>query len=156
MGSDMNSRAALVRAARRRRARGGFSLLELLAALVILSVALVSLGAAVSQGIGAAGESINQRAAREACRAKLEGLVAGLEQSDSGSVENHEAFTWSATREEKLAGASDQLTEKYIVLTVTVKFPSERAAATADAGAGTGTVKLTTLLLPPDLVKKPQ
>src|SRR6476659_7095025 len=118
-----------------RRARNdGFTLLELLLAIVIVATALVALGAVVSSGIGAAADSINQRAAREACRAKLEAAVANGDTSGGGQVEGHETFTWNLTREEKITGAIDQPDEKYDVITVTVTYPSDEASPTTSPG----------------------
>ena len=144
------------------RASRGFTLLELLLALAIVGTALVGLGAAVSQGIGSAAESINQRAAREACRAKLEGIVTGGETSAGGMIDGHESFTWSVTRDERTTGAADSPVEKYVVVTVTVNFPSDAKPPSENGltskspsfGAGKGTVKLTTLMDPPELTKK--
>ena len=136
--------------------RAAFTLLELLLAIVIVATALVALGASVSSGIGAASESINQRAAREACRAKLEAAAANGDTSGGGQVEGHEAFQWNLTRDEHTAGAIDSPDEKYDILTVTVTYPTDNATSTTpgqQAGPGTATVKLSTIVDPPDLPK---
>ncbi len=139
------------------RARG-FTLLELLMAVVIVATALVSLGAVVSQGIGSAADSVNQRAAREACRARIEAIAAGDNVPDGGPIEGHETFTCQVTREERSTGAADTPDEKYIVVTVQVNYPSEREQTTQTGmpGAtslpkGTASIQLSTILLPQEI-----
>jgi prepilin-type N-terminal cleavage/methylation domain-containing protein len=148
-------------AKRMRRGRGGFTLLELLLALVIVATALVGLGAAVSSGIASAAESINQRAAREACRAKLEGVITGSEPSGGGPIDGHDGFNWTVTKDEKTTGAADAPTEKYVVVTVTVTFPSDAtqpspsgSPSTTTTSPGQGTVKLVGMMDPPELTAK--
>lgn len=135
----------------------GFTLIEVLLAAVILAVCLISLGAVVAQGIGSAADSINQRAAREVCRAKLEEVVATGEVNGGGPVDGHDGFTWNVTREEHTAGAVDNPEEKYDVVTVTVTFPQDMVTSTTPGQtAGTSTVKLATCVDPPDLPKPGQ
>ncbi|MBI3723110.1 type II secretion system protein [bacterium] len=131
------------------RARG-FTLLELLLAVAIVAFALVTIAAAVSNGIAIAGEASNLRVAREACRAKLESVVSGTETSQGGPIEGHETFQWSLAREEKTVGVGDSPTEKYHVITVTVTYPSDTAPS-SPGQPGQGTIKLTTIVDPPDL-----
>lgn len=146
----MATRPAIRVTTRRRR---GFTLLELLLSLVIVATSLVSLGAAMSSGIAAAADAINQRAAREACRTLLENAVANGDTSGSGMVPGHEQLTWNLTREEKMAGAIDSPDEKYNIITVTVTYPSDNATAQPGQTTGTGQVKFSTIVDPPDLDK---
>jgi prepilin-type N-terminal cleavage/methylation domain-containing protein len=118
----------MTRTTRRRR---GFTLLEVMAAVFIISGALLFLQAAVSGALLSSANSVNRRAARELCRQKIE-LVAGVETATGESATNGEAgedetygFKWSIAREERLIGASDQQTEKYIQVTVKVEYPVE-------------------------------
>ncbi len=134
--------------------RHGFTLIELLLALVIVATALVSLGAAMSQGIGTAADAINQRAAREACRTLLEQAVANGETSGGGPVPGHEQLTYQLTREQKMAGASDSPDEKYDILTVTVTYPSDQAAPQPGQSTGSGQIKFSTIVDPPDLAQQ--
>jgi len=145
--------------------RRGFTLLELMLALVIFSTALLLLGATVSNGIGATGDSINLRAAREICRAQLEAVVAGSETGNGGSVDGHPGFTWSMTKEEKTVGAQESPTEKYEIITVTVSYPSDTPAPGGAApgtpppfgtGPGQASIQLTTFMDPPDVIQAAQ
>jgi hypothetical protein len=122
-------------------------LLELLLAVVILATCLVALGAVISQGIGEAADSISQRAAREACRAKLEEVVANGDASGGGQIDGHPGLQWSLTREEHTAGAIESPDEKYDIVTVTVTFTTD---------TGSQQVKLATMTDPPDLVATQQ
>ena len=140
---------------RRRPGRGssGFTLIEILLALVIVSSSLVLLGAAMSSGIGAAADAINQRAAREACRTLLEQAIANGETSGGGPVPGHAQLTYQLTREQKMAGAMDSPDEKYDILTVTVSYPSDSAPSQPGQSTGTGQIKFSTIVDPPDLDK---
>ena len=142
----------------KRRKTSGFTLLELLLTLVIVATALVTLGASVSTGIASASDSVNQRAAREVCRAKLEEAVATGQTTGGGSVDQYPGFQWSLNSQETTTGAADSPTEKYVVVTVTVTFPQDQApAGSQPTGASPGsslsggTIKLSTIMNPPDL-----
>jgi len=128
---------------------------------VIVATALVGLGAAVSQGIGSAAESINQRAAREACRAKLEGYVTGADLSPGGMIDGHEGFSYNISTQEKMTGAADSPTEKYVIVTCTVTFPSDATPPSQNGFTpppsttpGKGTIQLVTMMDPPELTQK--
>ncbi len=135
--------------------RRGFTLLELLLAIVIIATAIVALQATMAGAIGSAGDAINQRAAREACRTLLEQALASGETSGGGPVPGHEQLTYSIQREERTAGAIESPDEKYDVITVIVTYPSDTPtdSTTQPPGqqAGTGQVKLSTAVDPPDL-----
>lgn len=139
------------------RRRRGFTLLELLLTLVIIATCLVALGASVSTGISSAADSINQRAAREICRAKLEEAIASGETSGGGQVENYPGFQYNLTSEEKTVGAADSPTEKYLVLTCTVSFPQDNpspgASGATSGSSQAGSLTLVTMVDPPDLEK---
>ncbi len=135
----------------RARSRRGFTMLELVCAFGILAVALLTLVAIVHSCVLEVEDASNLRVAREACRAKLESIVAGVEQGIGGTVEGHDTLTWSSTREEKTTGASDNPTEKFDIITVTITFPSESAAPGASGTQGVATIRLATIVDPPDL-----
>jgi len=131
----------------------GFTLLELLLAVVIIATALVGLSASMTGGIATAGDAINQRAAREACRALLEQAIASGETTGGGPVPGHEQLTYSLSRSEQTAGATDSPEEKYDILTVTVTYPSDNAPPQPNQSVGAAQVSMTAFVDPPDLDK---
>jgi prepilin-type N-terminal cleavage/methylation domain-containing protein len=135
------------------RRRKGFTLIELLLAIVIVATALVMLSASMTGGIATAGDAINQRAAREACRALLEQAVASGEASGGGVVPGHEQLSYNITRSEQAQGATESPEEKYDTVTVTVTYPSDNAPAGPNNSVGTAQVSITTFVDPPDLDK---
>lgn len=135
------------------RARRGFGLLEVAFAVMIVSVALLGLNAAVSGAIDSAADSINRRAAREQCRAKLEEILAGVTPPDGGGeLEDYPEFRWTSRTEELQLGVPEYASETVKVVIVELEFPSSAASAgggggdkgpTAAAPADEGTQKIT-------------
>lgn len=117
-----------------RRARRGFGLMEVVFAVAIVSTALLALQATVSGGIKSAGNSINRRAAREVARAKLEEILAGIEQPESisGELEERPGFMIDAQVEELMVGVAEAQTETIRVVVVKLTYP-----ITATGGAQT-------------------
>lgn len=147
------------RARRLRRARGGFTLMEVVFAVAIVSVALLGLQAAVSASIKSAGDSINRRAAREECRTKLEEVLAGRQSPGGGGpIEDRPEFEWSSRSEERLVGMPEGATEKVLLVTVSVTFPVDESAVGkgGDEGGGglaeggKGTLSLSSLMSLPE------
>lgn len=126
------------------RAGRGFGLLEVAFAVMIVSIALLGLNAAVSGAIDTAGDSINRRAAREQCRAKLEEILAGtLAPEGAGEVDGYLGFNWTSRTEELMVGVPDQNpTEKVKVVIVELTFPTSGRGGDEDAG-GESTDKIT-------------
>ncbi len=87
------------RAERRKRNRGGFTLLEVLAALMVAGVALTCLVEIEVQGQRNAGRARAFRRAVTLARSKLQEVVAGLEPESSGEFEGMEGWTWSVEKE---------------------------------------------------------
>jgi len=113
-----------------RSARAGFSLMEVVFAVAIVSTALLALQAVVTGGIGSAGNSVNRRAARELARAKLEQILAGEESAEgSGEVEERPQFRWTARTEELLLGVADNQTESVRLVIVTLEFPIDETSS---------------------------
>lgn len=138
--------------------RAGFTLMEVVFAVAIVATALLALQATVSGSIRSAGDSINRRAARELCRAKLEEILAGQESPDGGGeVEDRPGFRWSGRSEELQLGMPDAQTETVTVVTVEVTFPvdADSGGAGGDTGAldgpeaGSDRVRLAGILPPP-------
>jgi prepilin-type N-terminal cleavage/methylation domain-containing protein len=146
-------------ASKRARTRRGFTLLELLLVILIFSVAIFGLLAASSNAMGTVADSINQRAAREVCRSKLEEAIANQETTGGGSVDGYPGFQWSLTSEEKTTGAADSPTEKYVILTASVTFPQDNPTTPATGpgtqglSSGQGKITLVALVDPADLNK---
>lgn len=141
------------------RARG-FGLLEVAFAVMIVSVALLGLNAAVSGGIDTAGDSINRRAAREQCRAKLEEILAGtLPPEGGGELEDYTGFSWTSRTEELMIGVPDQTqTEKVRIVIVELTFPTSgrETAGEDDAAAGESGDKITLASVLPEPVQPAQ
>lgn len=119
----------------RRARRQGFTLLEVVFAVVIIATALLGLQATVAGSIRSAGNSINRRAAREECRQKLEELLAGtVEAGDSGDLPDRPNFRWSSRIEEVQVGTGETKTEVVRVVTVEMQFPEDTDAGGDDSG----------------------
>lgn len=139
------------------RASRGFTLLEVVLAVTIVATALLTLQATVSGSVNTAGASINRRAAREACRAKLEEVLAGITGPDGGGdFEELPGFKWTASTEERQVGAGEQKAEVLRIVKVEVEFPDEprrqddgKAGASMDDEAARGKVTLSAILETP-------
>lgn len=145
----------------------GFTLMEVVFAVAIVATALAALQATVAGSIQSAGSTVNRRAAREECRAKLEEILAGAESPDGGGeIEGRPNFKWSARSEDVTIGMPDKATETLKIVVVEVTFPvfeSEGggggsatpggvAAPTPEASfdEGTETIKMGSVLPPPE------
>ncbi|MBX3469369.1 MAG: prepilin-type N-terminal cleavage/methylation domain-containing protein [Planctomycetes bacterium] len=118
-------------------ARRGFTLMEVVFAVAIVATALVALQATVAGSIQSAGTSVNRRAAREVCRAKLEEVLAGSESPDGGGdLEDRPGFRWSARSEELTVGMPERGTEVVVVVIVEVTFPAFSEGAGGGAAGG--------------------
>lgn len=139
---------------RRPRRSSGFTLMEVVFAVAIVATTLVALQAAVAGSIQTAGSSVNRRAAREECRAKLEEILAGVASPDGGGeIEDRPGFRWSARTEELTVGMPDKATEVVKVVILEVQFPVFSSAGGGDGGAtveeGMETITMASVL-PPD------
>lgn len=135
--------------------RAGFTLLEIMFAITIFATAILTLMAGVSGAIQSASGSINRRAAREVCRAKVEEILAGAESPEgSGQVEEYPGFAWTSRVEELKVGVADRTTETVKVVTVEVTFPvdsqNKSDGSTSDAGEGMESIKIASVLPPED------
>ncbi|MBN1421390.1 MAG: prepilin-type N-terminal cleavage/methylation domain-containing protein [Planctomycetes bacterium] len=96
----------------RDRAPEGFTLLEVLAALLIAAVALTFLIQSETSSLRISNEARDLREATLLASAKLQELIAGAEGAASGAIEGRENWTWEAAREPVPDGYG---TEKIIV-----------------------------------------
>ena len=94
---------------------GGFTLLEVMAALMIAGVSLTWLLQSQSSSIEGAGRTRDLRQATLLAGAKLRELAAGIEQSPAGELEERPGWRWEVLREavEGVAGV------ERLVLTLT-------------------------------------
>lgn len=104
----------------------GFTLLELMAALMITVTVLVALQAVVGGAIMAAGDAITQREARERARMKLEEVLAGVvPPSGGGSFEDAPQLKWSIRAEPVTVGLPDQGGQSQVrVVTLELTYPT--------------------------------
>jgi prepilin-type N-terminal cleavage/methylation domain-containing protein len=89
----------------------GFTLLEVLCAIAIFSVAITSLLVARNRSIESAIEAQSIRTARFFLITKLEEIRAGLREikgSDSGYFEDFPGYTWEASLEEEEVGPPEE------------------------------------------------
>lgn len=141
----------------------GFTLMEVVFAVAIVATALAALQATVAGSIQSAGSTVNRRAAREECRAKLEEILAGSESPDGGGeLEDRPGFKWSARSEEVTVGMPDKASEVVKIVVVEVTFPvfatsgEGGAAGGADAPAagtaeeGMESITMGSVLAPPE------
>ena len=98
-------------------ARGarGFTLLEVMAALLIAAVAITYLLESQIAGIRLANATRELREATVRAKAKMQELAAGIENAEAGGFEERELWAWEARREE----VPEALGMAKIVLTVT-------------------------------------
>lgn len=145
-----------MRRRRGERRAAGFTLMEVVFAVAIVATALIALQATVAGSIQSAGSSVNRRAAREECRAKLEEILAGVESPDGGGdFEDRPGFTWSARTEELTVGMPEKATEVVQVVIIEVQFPvfsgggggKDGGSSTAEEGMETITMAS---VMPPD------
>lgn len=106
--------------------RRGFTLLELMAALMIAVTVLVALQAIVSGSILSAGDAINQRIARERARLKLEEILAGVTPPNGGgSFDDRPELKWSARAEPVTIGLPDQGGQSQVrIVTLELTYPT--------------------------------
>jgi len=81
------------------RAAEGFTLLEVLAALLIAAVTLTFLIQSETRSLQISNEARDLREATLLAAAKLQELIAGAESAASGSIEGREGWNWEAARE---------------------------------------------------------
>lgn len=136
--------------------RRGFSLLEIVFAVTIAATALIGLQAAQTGALNSAANSINQRAARELARAKLEEILVGAASPDgSGTFENYPNFNWTSRTEDLQVGLTDQgmvQTVKVVIFELTYpqwsreNQPPGSETPTTDGEPDRETIRLSSIL----------
>lgn len=133
--------------------RSGFTLMEVMLAVAIISVALLALQSVVAGGLLSAGNSVNRRAARELCRRTLENMIATEDSSPSSGTDQTYGFRWSTDRQEQLVGVGEngQPSEKVWIVTAKVEYTVD-----APDGSGGATSKAEEVVLATVLAQKDQ
>jgi type II secretory pathway pseudopilin PulG len=102
-----------------------------LAAVAIVSVALLSLQAVMSQNVDRAADANDRRMGKMLLRQKLEELRSGLETATGGdfSDQGSQMFHWTSQRTERKVVEGQTIEE----LTVTVSWPTLQVGSDGDA-----------------------
>jgi len=108
----MSTRAT--KSCRKRRIEAGFTLLEVLAALLIGAVALTYLISSETESIRRSSSTRDLREATTLAKGKLMEIVAGAESADSGDFEGRPGWSWEIAREP----APDAFGLEKVILTV--------------------------------------
>jgi prepilin-type N-terminal cleavage/methylation domain-containing protein len=113
---------------------GGFTLLEVMASVVIIGVAMAAIMTDRNQTVQRVGITNNMRRATMLAQQKINEITLGLETALSGSFEGQEAFSWKVVED-----AGEPLDEQSQpvpagMISVSVTYPS---------GSGQGEVTLT-------------
>ncbi len=112
----------------------GFTLLEVMASVVIIGVAMAVIMTDKNETVQRVGITNNMRKATMLAQQKISEITLGLETAVSGTFESHEAYSWKVVEEtgDVLEGESPAGSTEMIAVTVT--YPS---------GSGRGEVTLT-------------
>lgn len=102
-----------------RRGERGFSLIEVVLAMLILGGAIVTLLEIQDRGIDQATRSRNLRFARMLAQEQLESVVLGLEEGSGGESETYPGLSWSRANDERTVIGD----RKVLRVKVTVRFP---------------------------------
>jgi prepilin-type N-terminal cleavage/methylation domain-containing protein len=141
--------------------RAGFTLLEVMCAVAIMATALVALESSISGSVLSASTSVNRRAAREGCRAKLEEILVGTTPADGGGeLEDRPGFKWTARTDELKVGFGETQSEVARVVTVEMTFPTDSVSPRGEGASTAGdseteTVKLSSVLVEPPTPAQP-
>lgn len=107
---------------RKRRARG-FTLLEVMAALAVMAVAITVLLVERNTAIERTGRTQNRRAALQLAEEKMQEILLGLETAGAGEFDGRPGFQWSVSEEMDVVeaeGGSSRLLKRFVV---EVRFP---------------------------------
>jgi prepilin-type N-terminal cleavage/methylation domain-containing protein len=153
-------------AARRRSGERGFTLVEILVALLIVATTIATLQVVSSATLRGAVETNRIRIAKMLLRQKAEEIAAGVEQGAGGSFEGFPGYEWEASEQETpvtpesagTQGGQPVMPESVRTVTVLVRYPTAEGGDPADVPEnedGPGQVRVTTLLDPLNAELKP-
>ena len=118
-----------------RSTRGGFTLLEVLAAVVIVGVALSVLALERNRTVDRVGKTDRLRLATVLAQNKLHELLFEEETAGSGTFEDHEGFAWEVVEGTQEFGDGDQQVT-LAVYELTVRYDDDQGTVTLSAVAG--------------------
>jgi len=104
-------------------ARSGFTLLEVMAALAIVAIALTVLLVERNVAVQRTSRTNDRRVAMQLAEEKLNELVLGLETGSAGDFEDPPNFRWSAEEKIELVDAEGRVEGYLRRIEVTVHFP---------------------------------
>jgi general secretion pathway protein I len=110
----------------------GFTLLEVLASVVIVGVALSVLVLERNRSVGRVGHTDRLRLATMLAQEKLNEILIGEEASGSGVFEDYSGFTWESVEGSETFGDSDR-SVNLTVVEVTVSYDDGRRTVSVSA-----------------------
>jgi general secretion pathway protein I len=119
---------------REKRQEAGFTILEVMASVVIIGVAMTVIMTDRNETVQRVGITNNMRKATMLAQQKVSEITLGLEADSSGSFEEHEAYSWKVVEETGDVLEGDNPAGSAEMIAVTVTYPS---------GSGRGEVTLT-------------
>jgi type II secretion system protein I len=144
---------------RPRPGEAGFTLVEVMVALLIVATSIAALQAISNATLRSAVETNSLRIAKMLLRGKAEEVAAGVETGSGGSFDDQgfAGYTWDVAQATLQAGEE----ETVVQVTVSVHYPTLRGedAATVATAEGTedgpGVIRVTTFIDPPDAKLEP-
>ncbi|MCU0728304.1 MAG: type II secretion system GspH family protein [Planctomycetes bacterium] len=122
-----------------RRARRGFTLLEVLATLAIMGIALTVLLVERNTAVKRTARAADRRLALCLAQAKLSEVLLGAETAAGGTFEEHPAFRWTAEEGvetvNREGGGSSQLRQVKVTVTFPLGGTEDKVALVGDARA---------------------
>jgi type II secretion system protein I len=143
----------------RARGEGGFTLVEVMVALMIVATTCAILQSVSSKTMRSAIETNHLRVAKMLLRAKAEEIAAGAEQSAGGTFDEQgfRGYSWSMMQQALQADDDEVVLQVDLI----VRYPTRSSDTLADAsvdptsGDGPGRVHVSLFLDPPDAKLEP-
>lgn len=144
---------------RRGRRQQGFTLVEVLVALMIVATTIGALQLVAGRALKSAAETNKVRVAKMLLLAKAEEVVAGIEEGTGGEFEGYPGFSWDVY--DQLVPLED-VEEQVRSVTVSVRYPTLVSRPEDDfedldgvQRDAAGQLRVTVLVDPPDAELKP-